>query len=80
MPVASHLEELVETTDRAQQARRWADAAASLRELGTQLPARLALLARATIDLIEEGDFELAAHMWAHLEDAIRFDRSARAG
>jgi hypothetical protein len=69
--------DLVASVDDACAARRWPEVASLAVGLAASLPPRLGLLARSMIDFVSEGEVDLAAHVWAHLRDAI--DGGARA-
>jgi hypothetical protein len=69
------LDELVSRASAAAAQGRWDDMAGVLEVLVALLPRRLALLADALIDLINEGDHELVAPVWEQLEDAIHAPR-----
>ena len=70
MRTGSFAAELVARIDGACERRAWSDMARSLRALSDGLPARLELLARSVLDLLEDEEFELAAQVWAHLHEA----------
>lgn len=63
--------EVIASVDDACAARRWPEVAALALGLATSLPPRLGLLARSMIDFVSEGEVDLAAHLWAHLREAI---------
>jgi hypothetical protein len=56
--------------DRARERREWSEMATRLKSLAERLPARLELLARSVLDLLDDEEFDLAAQVWAHLQDA----------
>lgn len=73
--------EAIAGIEKACQEREWCMMADRLRTLAETLPGRLELLARAVLDLLDDEEFDLAAQVWAHLQDAVGIhDARRRAG
>ena len=72
---------LVATIDGACARHAWSEMAEWLKALAGGLPARLELLARSILDLLDDEEFDLAAQVWAHLHEATIFlDRVGAVG
>lgn len=75
----SRLAVLLAQADDACRAAAWDDLARHSDQLGDVLPPRLELLARAIIQLIDEGDVDLVPQLWSYLRDAASGRRPAAA-